>query len=75
LTRVSGEGIGALYSGAILIIEDEAEFPHTHRDVLISNSHEALKTQDGEADGTNKTKNPGLILLDLVPLKFHGFGV
>jgi len=25
--------------------------------------------------GTNKSKNPGLILLDLVPRKLHGFGV
>ncbi len=60
----------------ILFIEDESALQKTFGEVLGQEGYKIIPALDGET-GLNlaKTKNPDLILLDLILPKIHGFDV
>jgi len=60
----------------ILFIEDEAALQKTFGEVLTQEGYEVISALDGELGlKLAKTKNPDLILLDLILPKVHGFDV
>ena len=60
----------------ILFIEDESSLQKTFSDLLKSEGYEMISALDGEIGlRLAKTKNPDLILLDLILPKVHGFEV
>ena len=60
----------------ILFIEDEAALQKTFGDFLETKGYETISALDGEV-GLNlaKSKNPDLVLLDLILPKVHGLDV
>lgn len=60
----------------ILIVEDESALQKTLGEILTQEGYEIIPALDGET-GLNlaKTKNPELILLDLILPKMNGFDV
>ena len=62
--------------GMILIIEDDASFRRVYQDMLNTAGYNVVVADDGEKGlGMAKSEKPGLILLDLVLPKMHGFEV
>jgi len=60
----------------ILFIEDESALQKTFGDILGKESYDMISALDGETGlKLAKSKNPDLILLDLVLPKVHGFEV
>ena len=60
----------------ILFIEDESALQKTFDDVLRKEGYEIISALDGEIGlRLAKTKNPDLILLDLILPKLNGFDV
>jgi DNA-binding response OmpR family regulator len=60
----------------ILFIEDESDLQKTFSDVLEKKGYEIIMALDGEVGlKLAKSKNPDLILLDLILPKIHGFDV
>ena len=60
----------------ILFIEDESALQKTFGDILEKEGYDMISALDGEIGlKLAKTKNPDLILLDLVLPKVHGFEV
>ncbi len=60
----------------ILFIEDESALQKTFGEVLGQEGYKVIPALDGETGlKLAKTKNPDLILLDLILPKIHGFDV
>lgn len=60
----------------ILFVEDESALQKTISDLLTKEGHEVFSALDGEVGlRLARTKNPDLILLDLVLPRMDGFGV
>jgi DNA-binding response OmpR family regulator len=60
----------------ILFIEDESALHKAVGEILSQEGYEMISALDGEAGlKLAKTKNPDLILLDLILPKIHGFEV
>lgn len=60
----------------ILFIEDESALQKTFDDILQREGYEVISALDGEIGlRLAKTKNPDLILLDLILPKLNGFDV
>lgn len=60
----------------ILFIEDESTLQKTFGDILAGENYEMISALDGETGvRLAKTKQPDLILLDLVLPQMHGFDV
>jgi DNA-binding response OmpR family regulator len=62
--------------GVILLIEDEAGFRRTYRDVLERDGYDVLEAEDGERGWELlKEQKPTLVLLDLILPKLDGFEI
>ena len=68
--------MGTALKGKILIIEDDASFRRVYQDMCKVEGYDVSVAEDGEIGWRMvKTEKPGLILLDLILPKMHGFEV